>query len=498
MTHTIRAHRWFLLFALAHLLFWTAVPALVRLNLPLDSIEGTIWGHQLQWGYDKNPFLNGWLTALAVHLSSPSGWMIYLFSQLSVVLCFWAIWQLAKQMVEPVYALIAVMVLEGVQYYHFHAIDFNDNNLELSTWALTIYFFYRALRSPSTLSWLFTGIFAALGMMAKYYTITLLASMAIFLLINPNNRKQLATSAPYAGLAIFVAIILPHLFWLFAHDFITVTYVFERGSSTPHWSNHFFYPLQFAWQLFQTFLPALILYGILFLGKKPVNAIRPTLSTFDRSFLLCVGLGPFLLTVILSFFLGTKLRAGWGMPLLSTWGIILIAFIPPSLTPKKLYTFIAAVFFIMALLLTGYTISLAHSSTESSANFPGREIATTLTQKWHDTYHTPLSFVAGSRWIGGNIEFYSADHPAVFIEWEVKRAPWIDVKELQQKGALFVWEITGHENLPDAVREQFPPLLPTQVLKFNWQRDAEHKLHPIEIGIAILPPALNNQPVLPK
>src|SRR5580658_2023883 len=124
-----QAQRWLYVFIAVHLVIWTLVPAMVRYNLPLDAIEGTLWGHQLEWGYDKNPFLNAWLTALAVRLDGQSGWMIYLFSQLSVVICFWAVWQLAKKMVSPVYALIAVMLLEGVQYYHFHAIDFNDNTL---------------------------------------------------------------------------------------------------------------------------------------------------------------------------------------------------------------------------------------------------------------------------------------------------------------------------------------------------------------------------------
>ena len=44
------------------------------------------------------------------------------------------------------YALISVLLLEGIQYYNFHAIDFNDNTLELGLVGLTIYFFYQALR----------------------------------------------------------------------------------------------------------------------------------------------------------------------------------------------------------------------------------------------------------------------------------------------------------------------------------------------------------------
>src|SRR6187402_3532768 len=113
---SFRAYHWLCLFILAHLILWTVVPSLVRYNLPLDSIEGIMWGHQLEWGYDKNPFLNGWLSALSIQLGGPSGWMMYFFSQASVVVCFWAIWQLATRMLPSVYALLAVLLLEGIQY----------------------------------------------------------------------------------------------------------------------------------------------------------------------------------------------------------------------------------------------------------------------------------------------------------------------------------------------------------------------------------------------
>lgn len=95
------ANRWLSLFLCAHLLLWTLAPALLRYNLPLDAIEGTIWGHQLEWGYDKNPFLNGWLTALAVYFDRYSGWVIYLFSQICVVTGLWAVWRLAREMLLP-------------------------------------------------------------------------------------------------------------------------------------------------------------------------------------------------------------------------------------------------------------------------------------------------------------------------------------------------------------------------------------------------------------
>lgn len=415
---SFRATRWMYLFIGLHLFLWTIIPVLVRYNLPLDAIEGATWGHQLEWGYDKNPFLNGWLTAFAIYLGGPSGWMVYLFSQLSVALCFWAIWQLAKRILhDPVLALISVLLLETIQYFNFHAIDFNDNTLELSLWSLTSYCFYLALKSDKRkiLFWVLTGILAGLAMMAKYYTAVLLTSMAMFLLFVPENRKQLTTYPPYLGIMALIILVLPHLIWLFFHDFITVRYVFDRTSAAPSWSNHVYFPIQFTWQQLEVFLPALIACACLAISRRETyKKNNPPSSSFDYAFLFYLGLGPFLLTILLSILFGIKLRAGWGMPLQSLWGILLIAAAKPHLTLTKIYRFLAAIFILMGILLTGYTVSLIHSPDISSANYPGREIAWEITQEWWNHYHTPLAYVAGSRWIGGNIQFYSPDHPAVY------------------------------------------------------------------------------------
>lgn len=484
---SLNINRWLYLFIAAHLFFWSFVPFLVRDNLPLDSIEGTIWGHQLQWGYDKNPFLNGWLTALATFLGGHSGWLIYFFSQLSVVLCFWAVWQLAKKIVTPIYALVAVMLLELIQYYNFHAIDFNDNTLELGLWGLAIYYFYKACRSNTFLAWFLTGLFVALGMMAKYYTAALIATMLIFYFSQAETRKQLKTLPPYVGVITFIGIVLPHIIWLCFHDFITVTYVFERAKNKPSWTNHFVFPLRFTWELLQAFLPAILLSALFLFGKtsreKPI-----IINKFDKYFLFLMAFGPYCLTITLSFIFGITLRAGWGMPLLSLWPIILLIYLRPAFSKTKCYVFLATIFTMLFSMLSIYSYSLMASNDPSSANYPGIEIANTIAKQWHDTYHTKLAYVAGSRWVGGNIEFYSSDHPSVFVEWDTRRSPWTNLSDLKKKGAVFVWEITGNEFLPDEIRKQYPRLQKSQILEFSYHRNKYH-LDPVKIGIAILPPA---------
>ena len=228
---------------------------------------------------------------------------------------------------------------------------------------------------------------------------------------------------------------------------------------------------------------------MLLLGKKPRLVDRKIkLDGFDRDFLCYVGLGPFFLTLVLSLLLGIKLRAGWGMPLLSLWGILLVATIQPRITKVKIVGLLTTVLALIGVSLSAYSVSLIASSDPSSANFPGHEIAQHITEQWHDTYHTPLAYVAGSRWVGGNIEFYSSDHPAVFVEWDEKRAPWIQASDVAEKGAVFVWSITDNETPPADLQERYPSLSKTTVMEFDWHRNSAH-LTPIKIGVAILPPS---------
>lgn len=484
---SFQAERWLYIFIFLHVFFWTLTPSWVRYTLPMDAMEGATWGHQLVLGYDKNPFLNGWLTRFALFLGGGSVWVIYLFSQLSVAACFWAIWNFGKKLLPPIYALIAVMLLESMQYYNLHAIDFNDNTLELGLWALTILFFYQATIKNKLSDWLLTGFFAGFGLMAKYYTAMLLIPMVFFLIVNKTARQRFKSIHLYLALFIFIIIILPHTLWLFSHDFITIQYALKRVSSPPTLFNHLEFPLQFAWQQIEVLLPALLLFSILLLGKKPILIKRPPLATFDKTFLLFMGLGPFFLTVLLSAIFGMKLRAGWGQPLLSLWGIILVLWITPRLTRERFISFLIFLIVLTTVMIGVYSSALIRAKQPSSANFPGEVIARHLTEQWQQRYHQPLAYVAGPRWVTGNIAFYSKDQPTVYIDWDNKVSSWIDENKVREKGAIFVWDPTEAIQASEQdIRSRFKTLGPTEIMHFSWMRN--QTMEPVEISVAFLPP----------
>lgn len=476
---------WLYVFIAIHVAIWTLAPSIVRFNLPMDAMEGTTWGHQLEWGYDKNPFMNGWLTELAVSLSHHASWMIYLFSQLSVALCFWAVFQLGKKILPAVYAFVGVLLLEGIQYYNLHTIDFNDNTLEVGFWALTILFFYKAAQKKDLLNWTLTGFFAGLSMMTKYYTVVLLLPLFLFLLINQNARDNLRKLSAYLGLLVFFAVITPHFIWLYHHQFITLDYAFGRVSAPPSWWTHIFFPVEFTVQMAESLLPSAMLLLILLIREKAPKASL-TIKPFDTQFLFLAGLGPLLVTIILSAISGIRLRAGWGQPLFSLSGLMILAYLQPQITAKRLHAFVASVYLVLCITVFGYCTALIRASGPSSANYPGKMIATVLTQTWHDKFHQRVKYVAGARWLAGNIAFYSKDHPDVYIDWNKAVSTWINESALRKSGAIFVWDLTD-QNVPyEEIKKRFPTVSKPQLMEFEWLRNKG--MIPIRIEVAFLPP----------
>jgi hypothetical protein len=169
------------------------------------------------------------------------------------------------------------------------------------------------------------------------------------------------------------------------------------------------------------------------------------------------------------------------------WGIIFIFLAQPNVTAMKFHRFIVILFVLMGLSVIGYSSALIRAPEPSSANFPGKIIATQLTQTWHEKFHTPLAYVAGSRWVAGNVAFYSADRPAVYIDWNKSFSPWIDEKKLKSTGAVFIWDLTDGKTItPAKIQERFATLGPIETQHYAWMRNKN--MPPVEFLVAWLAP----------
>lgn len=487
MISKFKENRWFWGFATLHLICWTILPAIFRFTLPLDAMEGTTWGRQLAFGYDKNPFLNAWLTELAVWVGGQSGWAIYLFSQLCVVAAFWAVWRLGRKIMSPVHAFIAVVLLEFITNYNIDAVDFDDNVLQLSFWALIIFFFYKALTHQKIRHWVAVGFFAACAMLSKYFVVILFVPMSLFLLTNRDARKNFSKPGLYVAITLFILLILPHLFWLFQHDFLTIKYSFARASTSSTWKSHLWSPWHFGYSYLLGFIVPMIVFLILLPGKARHHIIseQRLISRFQWQFLLWMGFGPFIFLLLLSLLTGMALHLGWGQPLMTFWGIILVAAAQPVMTRSKFYRFIGVAIFLFVVMLTGYSLAILKAGDSSSANYPSHMVAEKLSREWVAKYHRPLKYIIGPRWEAGIISFYSKDRPAVLIRGDYKISFWVDKNQLKREGALVVWDASlGY--LQSNRMTPLPNIEQVHIESFPWHRTDNRKF--IKMGVGYLPP----------
>lgn len=498
-----RCNKYFWVFAILHTIIWTCAFAFLRHSLAHDAIETVMWGQNLEWGYDKHPFFSAWIAHIAAWKIGYQ-WLIYLISEIYVVIGFWAIWQIANKIFNPIHALCAVIILEALEWYAFSPGLFNVNTPLLAFWPLMLLFFYESLKKQDLKNWLLVGVFSALAMITKYQTAQLLLIMLIFLLITAEGRASFKQKNIYFAVIVFILICLPNFIWLKNHNFISINYFLGR-KNTAVFSllNNFIEAGKFIyWQIIRCIVPA-ILFSLVFARKtnnrKIILAEPQPINFFDKKFILILGLGCLVFTIFGALFLSWKMYAEWATPMMPFLGLIFLTIKEPFITQNSFKRFISAIIITVIIMLTGYVLKLYTTKTLPSDNYPGPEIATAITNQWHDKYHKPLKYIAGSRYIAGYIAFYSKDHPKVLPEWNTDFGEWIDLNDLQKYGAVFVQDgyygstvfdlnldIDDGKKFPDFVLKQFPNLQIQPLQHFKPIRGKYPKTIDVLVGFLTL------------
>lgn len=499
MSDTIQARKWFFIFCVFQLIAWTLEPYLARHNVPFDAIEGVAWGNMWFWGYEKHPPLAAWLSAGLTNLTGAIEWPIYLLGQLSVVTCFWAMWRIATKIVPPWQALIAVVVLSGIYYYNLASSQFNPNVLMLATWALTSLAFYNALQSQKVWHWCLVGICAGLAMMTKYEAALLFVAMLAVLIFTREGRKSFKHFGVYFALIIGFLIWLPNLIWLAQHNFNALFYAAERMDSktlkhVPWFVNNLYQPIRFLTEQLGAAVPAFILMlpFLLPLKRQPTPLV---VTDFNKRFVLLMGLGPLAVTLLISLASGMWLHSLWGFPFLSFVGLILVIWLKPTITAQRLKYFgilVAVLAFTLLIVRAVFLIYGPLWTQQTTANnFPGKPMAQTLAQLWHNRFHTPMPYIAGDHSVAINVSGYSPDHPVPYYFGEVDdTSPWVVPDEVRKSGGVFTMRISEPPAMNALVREmlsQYPEIKEQIILEFPLQGKTDKP--PIRLWVGFLPPA---------
>jgi hypothetical protein len=472
------------LFLLFHAAVWTALPAFLYPNLPLDLIEALVYGREWQLGYDKLPPLPWWLVEVA-HRLVGADFAYYFLAQLAVVAGFAAVWAMARPLIGARGALVALLILDGLHYFNYTAAKFNHDVIQLPFWALAGYAFHRALRSGEARYWLLLGLSIGLSLWSKYFIVVLAVPLGIFMLADRDARKHFTTPGPYIALAAAIAAMAPHLVWLVQNDFLPFGYAEHRAQLSRGWYDHLWHPFQFAIGQFFFLIPSLLIALPLF-WPRPKSDEPPVVvaaDAFDMRIVTLLAFGPLATVLALSAISGRGTIAMWGYPLFLFGGVWLVLVARRFLDDGRIIrigVIWSVVFTALALAFIGnYGVLPQVDHRYRAVLYPGSELARELSQRYRALTGKEIAYVIGTMWDGGNVSHYTPNQPRVLIDGKPARAPWIDLNDLRARGAVVVWTDGDLKTLPIEFRNiaadaqvQPPFTLPfrrgDQVLNVGW------------------------------
>lgn len=475
-------------------LAWTIVPAFAIANVPIDTLEGYMWGHEWQFGSYKHPPMTGWALEVLAVITQHADWASYLANELADIVTFWAIWQTGRRITDENAALIGVLLLFPIPYYNIIVPEFNPNVLQLPFWALMGWSFYRAVKDNKISDWLLLGVWSAAGLYTKYSSALLLVSLAALMILHPESRRRLCSKGPWLALATTVVLLVPHIVWLFKHDFMPFTYADGRFEH-PSFGllDILIAPALFVFWQAATLLPAVALYIFSFgLPKKIVPA-----SSFDKAFLYFMAFGPAAITALVAITTEGVIRNMWATPFWNFIGLWTVFCFQPVFTRENLRRFAGIALFLFVIGLAGFfsVEKLAPYVTHKTKriNFSGKHFALQISQAWHARYGQPLRYVVGDTWIGGNIAWYAPDRPHQLTDGNYKISPWIDPADIKRYGGVIVWcgycDTRDKDRIrpPAYLHDAFPRAVIQPPLVFPQATGA--KVPEAMVEWAIIPPA---------
>lgn len=443
------------------MIYWTLVPYIVHIAPPLDATEMYGWSLSFEWGFYKHPPMPTWIVAIVQMLVGKNILSLFLSASLAISFTYFAVAWLATQFLNEKEAIVALFLYALTIYCHLWSTDFNHNQIQMPFWALSICLLWITLEKGKTYHAFLLGVFMGLNALSKY-TAALIFPCAILLLIFTKSwRVKIRWMHFLFAFIGFFLVFTPHLYWLNENDFMPFKYVSERFVELDKEKNIYLLLLEY---IGNTLLAHLILvismiYCSLKYAKDPSRTNSLERHSKNQSFLIWIGLGPFLLSCLIGLWVALYYR--WVTPMLPMITIIVVYFSKgrfAHLYKKKFFI----IFIILQLLFGMVYLNKAKWNTNSSrGNYPAMEITTEINQRWHLLYpNEPLQIVAGGEWEAGFVSLFSERLVYVFTHSDRLLAPWVTNEMVENCGMAMIAPTPKELELFPGAKLQNPIVIP--------------------------------------
>ena len=404
-----------------------------------DTSEVVMWA-QSGWvaGFWKHPPFLPWLTRLWSGVMPMGPLSLSLLTALNMTMCAAAVQQIAA-LGDPerrgATRGLTLLLLACLPYATFMAIKLNHNTILISLWPLTTLAFLRALDKPTALRGILFGIAAAAAVLAKYYSLLLLAGcVAASVASMPRAWRFYRSAAPYMTIVAFVVALAPHLLWLMENQGSSAKFPFVVGANAlASEARGPLAALKFAVLAPAVVLPLLILFGLLWRHAR-VEGEPTRVHRFERE-VLVLTLVPYVLTALFIAAFNMHGPVVWAIPVFLCLPA-LAAVRLGRLRSRVLGRLIAGCGIVIAIItvIGPFGVRTAISRGVDGISDPRQDIAITATGLWRAATGMPLRLVGGDSRLTSAATLFSPDRPQGWPAFDHHLAPWVSATTATRDG----------------------------------------------------------------
>jgi hypothetical protein len=284
-------------------------------------------------------------------------------------------------------------------------------------------------------------------MLGKYWSIFLLAGLAIATLADRRRAGYFSSPAPWITAVVGALVLAPHLVWLAQNDFSPFGYAIDAHETKTLASSLATVGRYLGGAVGYSAVPTL---AMLALTRPSLAAVADTLwpSTPERRFIGIAFWVTLLLPCVFAPLFRFDLNPIWTLPALIVLPALLLS--SPQVEPRPPATAALASFAMMFPL-----IMLAASPVIALKTFLGgldpvaahaKLLAARVEDAWKANIDRPLRIVGGEFGLANAVVFYLPPQVSAYPALEPETAPWVTPAAIVRDGAAMVCQLVVGEH----------------------------------------------------
>jgi 4-amino-4-deoxy-L-arabinose transferase-like glycosyltransferase len=441
---------------IAYVAVWTLYGVLAKgsQDVHFDLGEAVAWSREPAFGYSKHPPLSAWIVKAWFTSFPLADWAYYLLAMALAGLALWIAWMLSARWLDAEKGAAGLALLTLVPFYNFHALKFNANTVLMPLWAATTLWFLRSFERRDPLCAALAGAAAAAAMLGKYWSIVLLAGLAIAAVGDPRRGAYFRSPAPWITVAAGSIALAPHVAWLLAHGASPFDYALDKHQAA-------------------SFLDATVgslkflAGGAAYLGAPIVlaaaatlpnaAAIRDTLwpASAHRRIAALAFWAPLAVAILAGLAAQVLITSLWLMSAVTLVPVVLLS--SPLLGMRRgALPMLLGVAIALPVLVTLAAPAIAYVIHRNGVGHHAthyRLVAEAVDRAWRAATPQAMGLVGSDTNLGNGVAFYLADRPSMLDVLDPRQTPWADEARIARQGIALVCAIedTGCVKAVDAL-----------------------------------------------